>query len=47
MMFFEFAADIYVIKCGRMDMYMGVEPIKLNIIFPLIVYRSKVMRWDS
>ena len=47
MTFFEFAADICVIKCGRMHLYMGVQPIKLNIIFPLIVYRSKVMGWDS
>ena len=45
MTFFGFAADNDVPESTRIPVYMGVQPIKLKNMFPLIVYRAK--GWDS
>ena len=41
MTFFGFAADNNVPESTRIPVYMGVQPIKLKNMFPLIVYRAK------
>ena len=45
MTFFGFAADNDVQESTRIPVYMGVQPIKLKNMFPLILYRAT--GWDS
>ena len=45
MMFFGFVEDNDVPESTRIPVYMGVQPIKLKNMFPLIVYRAT--GWDS
>ena len=45
MTFFGFVEDNDVPESTRIPVYMGVQPIKLKNMFPLIVYRAK--GWDS
>ena len=45
MTFFGFAEDNDVPESTRIPVYMGVQPIKLKNMFPLIVYRAR--GWDS
>ena len=40
MTFFGFAADNDVPESTRIPVYMGVQPIKLKNMFPLILYRA-------
>ena len=40
MTFFGFAADNDVPESTRIPVYMGVQPIKLQNMFPLILYRA-------
>ena len=41
MTFFGFVEDNDVPESTRIPVYMGVQPIKLKNMFPLIVYRAK------
>ena len=43
--FFGFVEDNDVPESTRIPVYMGVQPIKLKNMFPLIVYRAT--GWDS
>ena len=45
MTFFGFVEDNDVPESTRIPVYMGVQPIKLKNMFPLIVYRAT--GWDS
>ena len=45
MTFFGFAEDNDVPESTQIPVYMGVQPIKLKNMFPLIVYRAR--GWDS
>ena len=45
MTFFGFVEDNDVPESTRIPVYMGVQPIKLKNMFPLIVYRAR--GWDS
>ena len=45
MTFLGFAADNDVPESTRIPVYMGVQPIKLQNMFPLILYRAT--GWDS
>ena len=45
MTFFGFVADNDVQESTQIPVYMGVQPIKLKNMFPLILYRAT--GWDS